>query len=336
VVNALRHSQSLEGIKGVWFKKEGNGLVANAPRPFIKDIDTIPFPSYHLLPMDIYLRNPICFLNIKKWDHGESDEDMDLSINITSSRGCVFKCIYCYHDFMGAKYRKRSPMNIIEEIEFLIGQYGPKYFHFIDDNFVTHRKSVFEFCDLIHDRKINITWGCSGRINSMDEKLLVTMKDAGCRFITYGIESGSQKMLDVMKKQVKIEKVKEVLKLSMKHIGMPSCTFIVGTPGENRDTIQETVDFCRELNLIPEAIFFVTPYPGTELYQMALRTGKLSLETEEEFVLSLGEQGEQLLVNFSEISDEELIELKWKMADELGAQNLKKHVLQEGVEKSLS
>ena len=333
LVNAIQYLQPLEDVKGIWFKDGGGDIVVNELRTLIKDINTIPFPSYHLFPMEVYLKNPIGFLNLRKWDNGGGDDKVDLSINILSSRGCVFNCIYCYHDFMGGRYRKRSPMNIIQEIEFLIQEYDPSYFHFIDDNFVTHRKNVFEFCRLILERGLRITWGCSGRINSMDEKLLVAMKESGCRFITYGIESGSQRMLDVMKKQVKVEKVKEVLRLSMKHISVPSCTFIVGTPGENRETIRETVEFCKELTLVPEAIFFMTPYPGTELYQMALNSGKLSLDTEEEFIMSLEEQGEKLLVNFSELSDEELIDEKWKMAEELEAQNLKKHVLQEGVEK---
>jgi len=325
IVNALHNNDPLEKVEGIWFKNQQGSLVANKSRPFVQDIDTIPFPRYDLFPTDIYLGNPIGYLNLKKWDDGVCDAPVERSINISSSRGCVFHCIYCYHDFMGARHRKRTALNIIQEIELLLEQYSPKYFHFIDDNFVVSRRNVFEFCSLIVERGLDITWGCAGRVNSMDESLLVAMKESGCRFITYGVESGSQRMLDVMKKDVKVEKVKEVLKLTMKHIGWPSPTFIVGTPGENKATIQETVDFCKELELCPEAIFFMTLYPGTELYRMALETGQLSLETEEDFVLSLGEQGEQLLVNFSELPDEELIEIKWRMAEELGAQNIKTH-----------
>ncbi len=325
IVNALQNNTPLEKVEGIWFKDQQGSLVANKPRPFIKDIDTIPFPKYDLFPTDVYLDNPIGYLNLKKWDDGESDSNNERSINIASSRGCVFDCIYCYHDFMGARYRKRNALNIIEEIELLLEQYNPKYIHFIDDNFVVSKKNIFEFCNLIVERGLDIIWGCAGRVNSMDESLLIAMKEAGCRFISYGIESGSQRMLDAMKKDVKVEKVKEVMKLTMKHIGWPSPTFIVGTPGENRATIQESVDFCKELEMAPEAVFFMTPYPGTELYRTALETGQLSLETEEDFVLSLGEQGEQLLVNFSELPDEELIEMKQKMVEELGAQNIKTH-----------
>jgi len=325
IVNALQNSTPLEKVEGIWFKNENDELIANKPRPVIQEIDTIPFPDYEIFPTDIYLNNPIGYLNLHKWDDGGVKENIELSMNVSSSRGCVFKCIYCYHDFMGAHYRKRSALNVIGEIEFLFEKYKPKYFHFIDDNFVTNRKSVFEFCQLVKERNLDITWGCAGRINSMDEKLLVAMKESGCRFISYGIESGSQRMLNSMKKDVKLEDVKKVLRLTMEHIGWPSPTFIIGTPGENRETLQQTMDLCKELEMSAEAIFFMTPYPGTELYRMALETGKLSLETEEEFVLSLGEQGEQLLVNFSELSDEELIETKWKMAEELGAKNINKH-----------
>lgn len=329
VADALDAGESLAGVEGIWFKEADGTIRVNPPRPMIMDLDEIPFPDYSLFPMDIYLRNPIGWLNVNKWADGDADSDM-LSVNLLSSRGCVFNCIYCYHDFMGCKYRKRSPENIVAEIEMLMAEYGARYFHFVDDNFVTYRKNVFTFCDIIKKKGLDIYWGCSGRINSMDEDLILAMKDAGCTFITYGIESGSQRMLDAMKKNVKVEDVKRVLRLTMKHIGEPSCTFIVGTPGETRETIQETIDFCRDVQLTPEAIFFMTPYPGTELYDIALKRGVLSMETEEEFVLSLGEQGEDLRVNFSTLPDQELIDLKWKMAEDLKAQNLKKHVLQEG------
>lgn len=325
LLDILEHGGNLKNVKGIMFRNKNGDIVSCAPRTMIQKLDDLPFPRYDLFPMDVYLKNPIGWLNVKKWENGKSDNNQMTSINLSSSRGCVFKCIYCYHDFMGANYRKRSPENIVDEIEFLLKNYGPLYYHFIDDNFVTYRKNVFEFCQLIRKRKLDIYWGCSGRVNSMDEKLLLAMKEAGCKFITYGVESGSQRMLNVMNKKVKVEDVKHVLRLTMKHIGYPSCTFIVGTPGENRETIQETIDFCKDLSLSPEAIFFITPYPGTPLYNMALKNGKLSLEQEEEFVMSLGEQGEKLLVNFSEMSDEELIHAKWKMAEELGAQNLRTH-----------
>ena len=157
----------------------------------------------------------------------------------------------------------------------------------------------------------------------MDEKLLAAMADAGCVSIGYGIESGSQKMLDFMKKQVTVEEAKRAVRLTQKHLGWADCSFMIGYPGESRDTLQATVDFCRELDLTPEVIFFMTPYPGTELYEIALRQGKI--KDEEEYVLGLGEQGEKVRINFTDYSDGELITLQEEMITKLNAWNKLKH-----------
>jgi radical SAM superfamily enzyme YgiQ (UPF0313 family) len=169
----------------------------------------------------------------------------------------------------------------------------------------------------------NITWGCAGRVNLVTEELIAEMADAGCVLIGYGIESGSQKMLDVMKKGVTVEQAKEAIKLTKKYLGWADCSFIVGTPGETKETIQETINFCKEVDLAPEVIFFATPYPGTELYRIALGQGKIN--DEEEYILNFGEQGEKIRVNFSELSDEELWEAQEYAIKELNAWNKIKH-----------
>jgi anaerobic magnesium-protoporphyrin IX monomethyl ester cyclase len=151
------------------------------------------------------------------------------------------------------------------------------------------------------------------------------MAEAGCVLIGYGIESGSQKMLDVMKKGVTVEESKEAVRLTQKYLGWADCSFMIGTPGENRETIQETIDFCKELDLAPEVIFFMTPYPGTELYRMALEAGRIKDEEEEEYVLNLGEQGEKIRINFSELTDEELFKAQQYMITELNAWNKIRH-----------
>ena len=157
----------------------------------------------------------------------------------------------------------------------------------------------------------------------MTEELIAAMADAGCVCIGYGIESGSQKMLDVIKKGVTVEEAKEAVRLTQKYLGWADCSFMVGTPGETRETIQETIDFCKELNLTPEVIFFITPYPGTVLYQMALQQGKI--KDEEEYLLNLGEQGEKVRENFTEFNDKELCSIQEHMIEELKAQNILKH-----------
>ncbi len=315
---------SLSGIDGIWYKDAGGEICRNNPRSSVKDLDTLPLPSWDLFPMDIYLKNPIGAPNRNKWIDGDSEGETPLSININGTRGCPYKCIYCYHDFMGQGYRHRSPENLISEMRLLHDRYGVTYFHFIDDEFVLKKKFVHDFCKMLK-KEFNgsITWGCAGRVNLMTEQLISEMADSGCVLIGYGIESGSQKMLDVMKKGVNVEQSKEAIKLTRKYLGWADCSFMIGTPGENIETIQETIDFCKELDLAPEVIFFETPYPGTELYRIALEQDKI--DDEEEYILNLGEQGEKIRVNFSELTDEELWDMQEYMIKELNAWNKIKH-----------
>jgi len=322
IANAIENSQSLRDIQGIWYKDGEGNIFANPPRAAIKNLDSLPFPQRDLFPMDIYIKNPVGAPNIRKWVDGEN-VSKDLSINITSSRGCPYKCIFCYHDFMGEKFRTRSAQNIFNEIVYLKEKYNINYFALGDDMFTANKKVATQLCHLLIKSRLNIQFCVSGRVNLMDEDFILKLKEAGCNLIGYGIESGSQKMLDIMKKGVKVEQAKKAIRLTQKYLGWADCTFVIGFPGENRETIQETIDFCKELNLTPEAIFFATPYPGTELYNFALKKGLIV--NEEEYLLGLGEQGEKVRVNFTQFSNEELESIKEQMVEELNAWNKMKH-----------
>lgn len=325
LMKALQKGKNaLHEVEGIWSRDSDGTIVQNKPRKAIKDLDALPWPAWDLFPMDIYLKNPVGAPNRNKWIDGGTDDTVPLSMNINGTRGCPYKCIYCYHDFMGQGYRYRSPESIIKEMRFMYDRYGVRYFHFTDDEYCLKKDFIYDFCKKLKEAfKHDITWGCAGRVNLMTEDLIVTMADAGCVLIGYGIESGSQRMLDVMKKNVTVEQAKEAVRLTKKHLGWADCSFMIGTPGENRETIRETIDFCKELELTPEVIFFMTPYPGTELYRMALESGKI--RDEEEYVLNLGEQGEKVRVNFSELSDQELLDAQEYMIRELNAWNKIKH-----------
>jgi len=324
VVECLQRGGDLSKVDGIWYRAEDGSIQQTPPRAPIADLDSIPFPAWDLVPMDIYLRNPVGAPNRNKWIDGSVGEDTVLSMNLSATRGCPYQCIYCYHDFMGQKYRHRSPGNIIAEMKELRDRYEVPYFHFVDDEFCLKKNFVFEFCEgVVKEFGKTVTWGCSGRVNLMTEEMIRTMSMSGCVLLAYGIESGSQKMLDIMKKKVTVEQAKEAIGLTIKHIGWADCSFIVGLPGETRETAQETVDFCKETGLKPEVIFFATPYPGTELYDIALRDGKI--KDEEQYILNLGEQGEEVRVNFTHMSDEELVEVQESMISELDAWNKIKH-----------
>jgi len=160
---------------------------------------------------------------------------------------------------------------------------------------------------------------------ALSEDLITTMADAGCVLIGYGIESGSQKMLDLIKKKVTVKQAKDAIILTKKYLGWADCSLMIGYPGETKDTIRETIDFCKELDLAPEVIFFLTPYPGTELYSIALKQGKI--KDEENYMLGLGEQGEKIRVNFTDFNDNELYKIQENMIKELKAWNKVKHKL---------
>ncbi len=325
--NVLKNNEDLSKVKGIWYKDNTGRIYQNEKRSPIRDLDNTPLPAWDIFPMDIYLRNPVGAPNRNKWIDGSADNTVELSMNLFATRGCPYQCIYCYHDFMGYRYRTRSLENVVREIEILYRKYKVLYFHFIDDEFVMKKDFVYKFCNLVKElsKKIGhkITWGCSGRVNLMTEDLISTMSGAGCILIGYGIESGSQKMLDLIKKGVTVEQAKNAIRLTKKYLGWADCSFMIGYPGETKETIQETVDFCKELDLTPEVIFFLTPYPSTELYYMALQQGKI--KDEEEYILGLGEQGEKVRVNFTSFSNEELVSIQEWMIMELKAWNKMKH-----------
>lgn len=328
LIRIMENGDDLSEVKGIWHKDKQGKVYQNEKRSPVKDLNKIPFPAWDLFPMDIYLKNPVGAPNRNKWLDGIADENA-LSMNLYTSRGCPYQCIYCYHDFMGQGYRQRTPEDVAQEIKILNQRYGVAYFHFIDDEFVMKKEFVYRFCKLVKDlsNKIGqkITWGCTGRANLMTEHLIAAMADAGCVLIGYGIESGSQKMLDLIKKKVTIKQAKEAILLTKRYLGWADCSLMIGYPGETRETIQETVDFCKELDLAPEVIFFLTPYPGTELYSIALEQGRI--KDEEDYILGLGEQGERISVNFTDFSDGDLYKIQENMIKELRAWNKVKHKL---------
>lgn len=327
VVKALENAKDLKEIMGIWYRGSDGKIYSNKNRPTLKDIDSIPLPAWDLFPMGIYLKNPVGAPNRNKWTDGSTDDIKLLSMNLFATRGCPYQCIYCYHDFMGQGHRCRSPKNIVTEIRILHEKHKVLYFHFVDDEFVINKSFVFEFCRLIKELSAEIgekiSWGCAGRVNLMSEELIVAMVDSGCVLIGYGIETGSQKMLDMIKKKTSVEQAKNAIGLTKKYLGWADCSFMIGYPGETRGTIRETIEFCKELDLAPEVIFLLTPYPGTELYNMALKQGKI--KDEEEYILNLGEQGEKVRVNFTDFSDEELVAIQEGMIGELHAWNKIKH-----------
>jgi radical SAM superfamily enzyme YgiQ (UPF0313 family) len=182
-----------------------------------------------------------------------------------TSRGCPYRCTFCSaKSFSGAKYRYRSADNVIDEVKEVVGM-GFKDVHFFDDTFTIHKQRVLDICHGIES--LNISWRCLSRVDTVDREMLKTMYDSGCYQIQFGVESGSQKMLDKMKKNVSVKQAKRVFKWC-DEIGIETVAFFVlGYPGETRETISKTLSLVKEIK--PDFVTFnlFTPLPGSEIFE---------------------------------------------------------------------
>ena len=221
-----------------------------------------------------------------------------------SSRGCPFQCIFCSSSrFFGKKYRTRTTKNVVDEMEYLVSEYKPRSIEFSDDEFTLNRKRVEEICDEIKSRGLDIGWACSSRVDTISRSLLKKMKRAGCFLIYYGIESGSQRILNFIKKGIRIDQIVKAVRWT-KEAGIKALgSFIIGFPDETREEIEETIKFSKKLNLDYAQFSIATPYPGTELYQIAKRNGLLLTNDWSEYTAA------RPVMKMRKLSSEELLKI---------------------------
>lgn len=263
IYDAIKLNKSFSEILGICFK-DGDTVRFTGKRPLIKDLDTLPFPARNLLPMHLYYSPPTKSLSTGK------------TANIVASRGCPFHCTYCLSDFMwDGKYRYRSPENVVCEIEELVTRYGVSEFNFNDDLFTANKKRLRRFCGLIIEKQLKIHWVCMSRADYIQPDVLSLMKKARCGKIAMGLESGSQRVLNAMNKNIDLSKsleaVREIKKAGIK-VGV---SFVIGHIGETEETIKETIKLAKKCNPDTVAFFQASPYPGTEFYRMAKEAGYL-------------------------------------------------------------
>jgi len=295
-------SSEFEKVKGLAFIKN-NDIIITSPRPIIKDLDSLPLPARHLLPMDEYAiavkETPLRGVIKKPW-----------TIMITS-RGCPFKCVFCTHHIVwGRRWRGRSPQNVIYEIENLIENYGIKQIDFLDDNMTLDRERMESICDLIIKKRIHVEWFTpSGvRADTLDENLLRKMKKAGCKKIRVAPESGVQKIVDkIIKKNLDLKSVENAVRLCKKVGLRVGCFFVIGLIGETKDDIKETINFAYKLKQLGADSFIfsiASPIYGTELYKQAKNEGYLKSGFCEESLASA-----EPLIETPEFSSEDLVHL---------------------------
>ncbi|MCP4649289.1 MAG: radical SAM protein [PVC group bacterium] len=255
LIQAVNKKTDLRVVKGIVFKDENNKVVINEQRQYIKNLDEIPFPARDLLPMQTY-KAPISL--------GSPGRPFT---SVLATRGCPFKCHYCSLTAMWGNQRRRSVENVLDELEELQEKYGIKYVSFVDDLLVVNKKWAIALCQGMRERGINIEWDCCGRIGVMDEELLLEMKKANCRCVIYGIEFGSQKILDWIQRCYTIQQVIDTVEMTAKAKIPIKGLFMMGYPTETKETLQETISLAKKLKLDYVTLSIVAPYSGTKLYE---------------------------------------------------------------------
>lgn len=248
-----------EEVRGITFRNGGE-IRRNPDREFIEELDSLPFPARHLLNNSLY----------KRPDTGE------LQTTIQTNRGCPGECVFCLAGRLsGKKLRLRSPQNIADEIEECIRRFNIRNFFFRADTFTWNREWVIAVCQEILRRDLRIKWVCNSRVDTLDEERLRWMRGAGCWLISLGIESGSQRMLDLMKKRIKKEQAKRAVELCKKYQIKTYAFYLFGLPWEREEDIKETINLALELDSDYAEFHLAVPFPGSELYDIVSREGLL-------------------------------------------------------------
>jgi radical SAM superfamily enzyme YgiQ (UPF0313 family) len=246
----------LEGIKGLAWRR-GDDIMVNAPRPFVKDLNDLPIPLHHLLPLDKYrmplINGPFTFM--------------------VTSRGCTAGCTYCIkHVSYQYSVRLRSPEKILEEM-WVLKKLGINHIHMYADLFTVSREQVVKMCQLMIEQKINVTFTSNSRVDYVDEEMLQLMGKAGCKLISWGIESGSEQVLKHARKGAYPDKAERALRWAKQAGIMNWGYFIIGLPTETEATIRQTIDFAKKLPLDIALFHVAAPYPGTPFFFEVVKEG---------------------------------------------------------------
>lgn len=245
----------LKEVNGLVLKDNKNGEYYLTPnRQFMKELDKLPFVPLTLFPYQKYQQTtPELKASPLGW--------------MSTSRGCPWNCSFCSNILVwGRHYRYMGPKRVVDEMEYLANDFGVRAINFREDNFTVNRKRVLEACSLIKERNLQIEWMCESRVDIVDEELLNSMKEAGCSTIYFGVESGTQRVLDILRKDITLEETVRALDLCKKIGIRTQAAIMLGLPQQTLKENYESVDFIRKLD--PDIVNFnvFTGFPGTDLY----------------------------------------------------------------------
>jgi radical SAM superfamily enzyme YgiQ (UPF0313 family) len=264
--------EKLSEVPGAGFIDKNGKIVINRPDNLIEDLDSIPFPARELTPYMKYnsviaKRTPIT--------------------TMFTSRGCPYNCLFCNRPHLGKQFRARSAKSVVDEIKHCY-EMGIREFLIYDDTFTIQRERVVEICNMLIESGLNkkIGFDVRARVNTVDEELLRLMKKAGCERIHYGVESGTEKILKILRKGITLEQALEVFKITKK-VGISTLAyFMIGSPCETEEDVEETIRFALKLNPDFVHITITSPFPDTPLYDMALKENVINSDVWREFALN--------------------------------------------------
>jgi radical SAM superfamily enzyme YgiQ (UPF0313 family) len=300
---ALREKRGLREVKGISFRDKGS-VFHNPDREPIEDLDEVPYPAWELIDLEKYNCFPMLGLKKKKF------------LPILGSRGCPYRCIFCAQDKIHNRIRYRSVTGIVNEIDYLHDRYGIDCFVFNDPFFPFSIAQGLDFCSELKRRGLDkkIIWIAESRVDKVNFKLLKAMKDCGAYLIMYGFEAGTQKALDILRKDYTIEQSLQAMRLTDEAGIYTLGLFMIGVPGETREDCLETIKFAKKLDCTIAKFNIVVPYPGTSLFDRYMKGFKI--DDSERFMSWLDWSHQNTCNDAFYVSDtmrnEELVELQRK------------------------
>lgn len=318
ILNQLE-TRDFSNVAGIAWKKNDNSIILNKMAEPIKNLDSIPFPNWekaHLLE----------YFQFSGFSYkGISANKFSRRADLTTTRGCPHHCTFCFNVFCRSEIRMRSVDNVIAEITELIDRYEIDSVDFLDENFCCSRDRVVELCTKMINNNLNVKWGTAARVDNVDKELLMLMKEAGCVFILYGFETGSQTILDKMNKKISVEQSWNAFEMT-ENMGIDARgNLIIGHPGETKETLKESLEFQKKrycylvdkYKLYPNrdeflddmkkrfsTVSFCTPYPGTQIYEK----NKEKIGDLQKFLINISlSDAKEFVVNLSEISTKDLL-----------------------------
>jgi radical SAM superfamily enzyme YgiQ (UPF0313 family) len=261
LISCIETKDALDKVHGISYRRNDNVILRTSDRPYISDLDALPWPARHLMPLLKY----------------------DLPGALLASRGCPNRCIFCAGTAMsGHRYRIRHPHLVVDEIEHLLTQYGIEEFLFLDDTFTAlPERLTIPACQEIVARRLNVTFACESRVDVITPRLVEHLVQAGARGIQLGVESGSQEILDKIGKRITLQQIHDAVRWALEGGLRVGCCFMLGHPDETEETVRQTAEMIKELRargVALTALSIFTPFPGTDAYE---RREQYGLQQEE-------------------------------------------------------